>query len=109
MEKKSVHQVTILIYNFFLHCVTSGKSVASRKGCKAKSPYWSYVYEPPFKTEGKILPSVTTRKYWEERLQIDLDGCYEEIERKIKPLLPDILKRKDLTKCERRILESWLD
>ena len=78
------------------------------EGCKAISPFWSFVYEPPFKIIGKILPPKTTRLYWEERLNIKLDGCYNEIEKQIKPLLPKILKRTDLTRCERRILESWL-
>ena len=76
--------------------------------CAAISPFWSFVYEPPFKTEGKIYPTFLTRLNWEERLNISLGGCYEDIEQQLKPLLPEILKRKDLTRCERRILESWL-
>ena len=78
------------------------------EGCKAISPYWAFVYAPPFETEGKIYPPASCREYWEERLKIKLEGCYGEIEEKIVPLLPKILERKDLTECERRILESWL-
>lgn len=97
-------------------CPTGGytafKSFGERcvfgKGCKANSPFWSFVYEPPFETEGKIYLPQTTKSYWEERLGLSLAGCYDEIGNGIKPLLPTILKRKDLTRCERRILESWL-
>ena len=77
------------------------------KWCKATSPLWDYVFEPPFQTEGKILPTEQARGYWEERLGVQLPGCYAEIEKLIVPKLPDILKRTDLTKCERRVLESW--
>lgn len=49
------------------------------------------------------------RSYWSERLGMELEGCYKAIEKQIKPLLPEILQRTDLTKCERRILQSWLD
>jgi len=76
-------------------------------GCKAESPFWDYIYEPPFETEGKILPTQDARQYWEERLNMGLGNCYEEIEEQIQPLLPKILERTDLTRCERRILESW--
>ena len=48
-----------------------------------------------------------TRKYWEERLGFKLEKCYDEIEKQIKPLLPELLKRTDWTECERMILESW--
>ena len=78
------------------------------EGCIAIKPFWSFVYEPPFKTEGKILPTLYCREYWEERLNMKLNGCYEGIEKILTPKKIDkILKRKDLTKCERRILESW--
>ena len=78
------------------------------KGCLAISPYWSFVYEPPFETTGKIYPTEAARGYWEEQLRISLRGCYSEIEERVKSEIPDILKRKDLTKCERRIIASWL-
>ena len=77
------------------------------EGCIAHSPYWSFVYSPPFKTKGKIYPPITTRKYWEERLGLSLDGCYKEIGEKIKPELDNLLKLDKWTSCERRILESW--
>jgi len=100
------------IYHFGKGCsfgerCSFGEWCSFGKGCIAKNPVWSFVYEPPFETQGKIYPPETTREYWQERLNIDLSGCYKEIEEVIKPLLPDILKRTDLTKCERRILESW--
>jgi len=79
-----------------------------KKSCKALNLFWEFIYEPPFKTEGKIYPTPACREYWEERLGMELEGCYKEIEKKIAPKLPKILKRKDLTRCERRILESWL-
>src|SRR3990167_6323399 len=78
------------------------------EGCKAICPFWSFQYEPPFKTEGKILHPITCRTYWEERTDIALLGCYNGIEKTIKPRLPDLLKLDKWTKCERRILESWL-
>jgi hypothetical protein len=48
-----------------------------------------------------------TRLYWQERLGVKLHGCYEQIAAVVVPLLPELLKRTDWTKCERRILESW--
>ena len=75
--------------------------------CKAQSPFWSFVYEPPFKTEGMIRPTEASREYWETRLKMKLPGCYSDIKKLIQPKLVRILKRKDLTKCERRVLESW--
>ena len=82
------------------------------KGCVATSPFWSFVYEPPFQTKGKIYPPITTRKFWQERLKqwnVDLSGCYTQIQKEIQPKLKQILKFKRWSKCERRVLESWLD
>jgi len=87
-------------------CIFGGSCIFGGR-CKAKSPYWSFVYDPPFETEGKIYPTEQARSYWECRLGLELKGCYEEIEKQIKPLIPEILARTDLTKCERRIIESW--
>jgi hypothetical protein len=42
-----------------------GEGCSFGKGCKAKSPYWSFVYEPPFQTIGKILPTEAARKNWD--------------------------------------------
>jgi hypothetical protein len=36
-----------------------------------------------------------------------VDGCYDEIARNIKPHLKRILRSKQWSKCERRILKSW--
>lgn len=85
-----------------------GELCSFGKGCKATSPLWSFQYEPPFKTKGKILPPITCREYWEERLGMKLSGCYEKIGKRIKPKLKKLLKLDKWTKCERRILESWL-
>ena len=84
-----------------------GEGCSFGKGCSAKSPFWSFVYEPPFETTGKIYPTASARKYWQARLNLDLSGCYGDIEKVVAPLIPDILKRTDLTACERRIIESW--
>jgi len=54
------------------------------------------------------MPPETCRKYWEEKLGMKLNSCYSNIEKQVKPKLKTLLKRKTWTKCERRILESWL-
>ena len=78
------------------------------KKCIATSPFWSFQYEPPFVTKGKIYPTVSSRDYWSERLGIDLtDKCYKNIAELIVPKIPELLKLDKWTKCERRILESW--
>lgn len=77
--------------------------------CTAISPFWSFVYPPPFKTEGRILPPETAREYWEQRLGMKLEGCYDEIAEQLKPKLKTLLRRKNWTECERRILESWAE
>jgi hypothetical protein len=66
------------------------------------------MYEPPLKTKGEIYPPAGAREYWEERLGMKLEGCYEKIYETVKPKLKDLLKLDKWTKCERRILESWL-
>ncbi len=86
-----------------------GEGCSFGKWCKAISPFWSFMYEPPFDIEGKIYPTAQTRNYWEERLKLDLSGCYQEIEERVKGLLPEILKRDDLTKCERKVIQSWIE
>ena len=87
-----------------------GEGCIFGEGCVAVSPLWSFVYEPPFKTKGAIYPTSSCRKYWEERLGIDLgnDFC-DQIKEKYGKNIPDFLKRTDLTRCERRILNSWLE
>jgi hypothetical protein len=66
------------------------------------------VYEPPFSTTGKILPTENARTYWQERLGLGpLTGCYNEIAAQIAPHLPALLARTDWSLCERRILASW--
>jgi len=87
-----------------------GDGCSFGEGCVAVSPLWSFVYEPPFKTKGAIYPTSSCRKYWEERLGIDLgnDFC-DQIKEKYGKNIPDFLKRTDLTRCERRILNSWLE
>ena len=87
-----------------------GDGCSFGEGCVVVSPLWSFVYEPPFKTKGAIYPTSSCRKYWEERLGIDLgnDFC-DQIKEKYSKNIPDFLKRTDLTRCERRILNSWLE
>ena len=87
-----------------------GDGCSFGKGCVAISPFWSFIYDPPFKTKGAIYPTSSCRKYWEERLGIDLgnDFC-DQIKEKYGKNIPDFLKRTDLTQCERRILNSWLE
>ena len=81
------------------------------KGCIAISPYWSFQYKPPFEVEGKIYPSFQCRSYWNERLEefkIKFETeCYDKIEEIITPRIPELLKSKKWTECERMILESW--
>ena len=80
------------------------------EGCCAWSPFWNYVFPPLFKTIGPILPTRGTYSYWKERLDkwdLDISGCYDDIEEQIKPHLAKILRSQQWTKCERRILESW--
>ena len=84
-----------------------GQGCSFGEGCRAKSPFWSFVYEPPFETTSKIYPTALAREYWQSRLGIDLAGCYKDIEKVVTLLIPDILTRTDLTACERRIIESW--
>lgn len=84
-----------------------GERASFGKGCKATSPYWSFVYPPPFETVGPIYPAESCRGYWSQRLGVELVGCYGEIAKRHRHLIPDWLKRTDLTDCERRILESW--
>lgn len=76
-------------------------------GCEAVSPYWSYQYWPPFTVRGRIYPTADARPYWEERLGMKLNGCYDKIYEQIKDKLPRLLRLKKWTKCERMILESW--
>lgn len=88
-----------------------GESCSFAKGCKAISPYWSFQYKPPFKTEGKIYPTPGCREYWNERLkefglQFETE-CYDDIEKIVTPKIPELLKSNKWTECERVILESW--
>ena len=87
-----------------------GDGCSFGEGCVVVSPLWSFVYEPPFKTKGAIYPTSSCHKYWEERLGIDLgnDFC-DQIKEKYGKNIPDFLKRTDLTRCEIRILNSWLE
>lgn len=85
---------------------TFGEWCSFGQGCRAISPFWSFVYPPPFETEGRIIPPPAARSYWEERLGFKLADCYD-IPAQVAPKLPKLLKRKGWTKCERRILESW--
>jgi hypothetical protein len=86
-----------------------GEGCSFGEGCKAKSPCWSSVYPPPFKTTGRIYPTEDAREYWRARLGLEsLTGCYSSIAKVVAPKLPEFLKREDWTPCERRILESWL-
>ena len=84
-----------------------GEGCSFGKGCEALSPFWSYVYEPPFATKGKIYPPESCKNYWSERLGLQIDGCCSKIEEEVAPLLVELLKQDKWTKCERRILESW--
>jgi hypothetical protein len=38
-----------------------------------------------------------------------LDGCWGDIEQRIVPLLPQLLRSRKWTVTERKILRSWLD
>lgn len=77
-------------------------------GCCAVSPYWGYVYPPPFATTGRIYPPADARLYWEQRTGLRLAGCYDDIFEAVGPKVSALLKRNDWTDCERRILESWV-
>jgi hypothetical protein len=82
--------------------------------CEAISPFWGFVYEPPLKTIGRIYPTTSTRDFWAEKLQpfgVIIRGrdCYDTIFAKVKPKAKEILECKNFTKCERRILASWLE
>lgn len=95
----------------FAEWCSFAKGCSFAEGCKAVSPYWSFQYKPPFKTEGKIYPTPDSRPYWNERLkefglQFETE-CYDEIEEIITPKIPEILKSNKWTECERGILESW--
>lgn len=70
--------------------------------CKAISPFWSFLYEIPMETIGKILIPFPSYPFWKERFNLDFEKEYTIVSK-----LPEILKRTDLTKNERRILESW--
>ncbi len=74
--------------------------------CKATSPYWGYMYEPPFETKGRILPPRSCRAYWEERTGLKLSGCYNDIAREVD--VKKLLRSRKWTSCERRILKSWV-
>lgn len=56
---------------------------------------------------GKIRPTAHQRAYWEDRLGVELPGCWGEIEKKIALMLPELLKRECWTPTERWILESY--
>jgi hypothetical protein len=62
----------------------------------------------PFETTGKIYPPEQACKYWQERTGLKLIGCYNEIEKENKKEIAELLKLDKWTKCERRILESWI-
>jgi len=78
--------------------------------CKAVNPIWSFLYEPPFITVGSIIFPVSSVDYWSDRLGVKLGklDTWQEIESKILPLLPELLKRNCWSKSERRVMESWL-
>jgi hypothetical protein len=77
-------------------------------GCTAQDPVWSHMYDIPFHVTGRVYPPPEARSHWEQRLGISLaDCCWGEIERRIIPLLPRLLRRKTWTPVERQVLESW--
>jgi len=77
--------------------------------CKAISPYWPYVYEPPFEIDGVILPTLDCKDYWIDKLNIPeiSDLCFNDALPIIRQHLPRLLSRKIWSKCDQRILESW--
>jgi hypothetical protein len=75
--------------------------------------YWCLMCMPVTKkiVAEKIRPDECCREYWQERLGIELTGCWDEIEKTLAPYLekiPEILKDPKWTPTERWIIESWL-
>jgi len=59
--------------------------------------------------KGKILLLFPTCPYWKERFGIDIDENTFIADKKGIKKIPALLKRYDLTSCERMILESWIN
>ena len=92
------------------HEISIGYKCTFGRNCSAKSVYWPYIYEPPFKVR-IIYPTKNCLEHWQERLdefgiKIQNEGC-SVIRAKIIERLDELLKSNKWTKCERRILESW--
>jgi hypothetical protein len=72
--------------------------------CKATSPFWGYLYLPPFSIKGKIYPPMELRQHFSERLGMNLEGCNDIY---AKDRLSEILQDEKWLPVERMILESW--
>lgn len=89
-----------------------GEECSFGEGCNAVSPFWGFIYLPPFKIKGHIYPPESCRKHYMDRLIsfgiIDepIDGCYSTIAEELLPKLDAILEQ-PLIPVERMIFESW--
>jgi len=54
----------------------------------------------------RVLPHLWQRDYWQERLGMELDGCYASLCKSIKPKLHSLLKDDKWSSTERWMLET---
>ena len=82
------------------------KRCSFAEGCKVNGPFWSFVYPPTFKIEGKVLIPFMAYPYWKEKFDLVITDNVPNKEESKK--IPKLLKRADLSSCDKIILNSWL-
>jgi len=99
-------------YCDFNNC-TIGERACFGPGCEFKgnciveSCYWPYVYPPPFTVRKQIELDTQSIKYWEERLGREFLDSYD-LGYYFLQYGHVLLKRPDLSACDRMIINSWI-